>query len=73
MEGVPDESATVLYTQNFIHLKDQMEAPSEIRAAAEGQIESDGTKSSPCLVASKIPRLYKISYHIESLNACMKY
>ena len=26
-----------------------------------------------CLVAFKIPKLYKIPHHIESLNACMKY
>ena len=25
------------------------------------------------LVASKIPKLYKIFHHIEPLNACMKY
>jgi len=28
---------------------------------------------SPCLVAFKIPKLYKISRDIKSLNACMKY
>jgi len=27
---------------------------------------------SPCLVPFKIPKLYKIPHHIESLNACMK-
>jgi len=29
--------------------------------------------STPCLDALKIPKFYKISHHIESLNACMKY
>ena len=28
---------------------------------------------SPCLDAFKISKLYKISHHIEFLNACMKY
>ena len=36
-------------------------------------LANEKKKSSPCLVASKIPKLYKILHHIESLNACMKY
>ena len=27
----------------------------------------------PCLVAFKLSKLYKIFYHIEYFNACMKY
>jgi len=27
----------------------------------------------PCLIAFKIPKLYKVPYHIECFNACMKY
>jgi len=30
-------------------------------------------KIDPCLVTFKIPKLYKISHHIESLHACMNY
>jgi hypothetical protein len=30
-------------------------------------------KYGPCLVASKISKLYKISHHIEFFNACMTY
>jgi hypothetical protein len=27
----------------------------------------------PCLVPSKFQKIYKISYHIESLDACMEH
>ncbi|KAG2646291.1 hypothetical protein PVAP13_2KG499700 [Panicum virgatum] len=40
------------------------------RAATQGV---RGIELRPCLVVFKIPKLYKISHHIESLNACMKY
>ena len=55
----------------------------EVVGYSEGDLAScvDAKKStscyaftlSPCLVAFKISKLYKIFHHIKSLNVCMKY
>ena len=61
---------STLHPKLYASKQGQMEAPSEIRAAAARQIESDGTKSSPCLVASKIlqdflsHRIFKRMYEV---------
>ena len=44
----------------------------------DGEIKKEDIYNAPtelglCLVAFKISKLYKILYHIESLNACIKY
>ena len=38
-----------------------------------GKTKGHGEELSPCLVASKISKFYKILRHIKSLNAYMKY
>ena len=43
------------------------------RAGAEYRRKGMPSYARPCLVASKIPKIYKIFRHIEFFNACMKY